>query len=168
MPSPPTKESSSQEAPLMSPSRLSRFIDELSIRPNDPPHDLEEPNFRASVRSISGLASAPSFNSSTNPVTAAPAHTTRNPEADSFAYMETLLESLAVLGKLGSALDMIAQRLPAETFSLVENTLEEAGERAEYGRRGSMLASACTGVQISVRGNRAPGFTPEESLKSLR
>lgn len=53
--------------------------------------------------------------------------------------METLLESLAVLGKLGSALDIIAQRLPSEIFTLVETTLDEVGERAEYGRRGSML-----------------------------
>jgi exocyst complex component 4 len=63
----------------------------------------------------------------------------RNPEADSFSYMETLLESLAVLGKLGSALDIIAQRLPSEIFTLVETTLEEVEERAEYGRRGSVL-----------------------------
>lgn len=64
----------------------------------------------------------------------------RNPEANSFAYMETLLESLAVLGKLGSALDNVAQRLPAEIFALVESTLDEVGERAEYGRTSSMLA----------------------------
>jgi exocyst complex component 4 len=65
----------------------------------------------------------------------------RNPESDSFAYMETLLESLAVLGKLGSALDIVGQRLPGEIFSLVETTLAEVGERAEYGRRGSMFTA---------------------------
>jgi exocyst complex component 4 len=65
----------------------------------------------------------------------------RNPESDSFAYMETLLESLAVLSKLGSALDIVGQRLPGEIFSLVETTLAEVGERAEYGRRGSMFAA---------------------------
>jgi len=54
--------------------------------------------------------------------------------------METLIESLAVLGKLGNALDTVAQRLPSEVFSLVETTLDEVEERAEYGRRGPMFA----------------------------
>lgn len=68
----------------------------------------------------------------------------RNPESDSFAYIETLLESLAVLGKLGSALDLVTQRLPGEIFALVETTLDEAGERAEYGRRGSVILAGGT------------------------
>lgn len=67
------------------------------------------------------------------------AQSNRNPEADSFAYIETLLEALAVLGKLGLALDIVAQKLPQEIYSLVETTLDEAAERAEYGRRTSML-----------------------------
>ena len=63
-----------------------------------------------------------------------------NPEVDSFSYMETLVESLAVLGRLGNALDTVAQRLPNEVFTLVETTLDEVEERAEYGQRGSMFA----------------------------
>ncbi len=63
-----------------------------------------------------------------------------NPETDSFAYMETVLESLAVLSRLGSALDNVAQRVPNEIFSLVETTLDEVSDRAEYGRRGSVYA----------------------------
>lgn len=55
-----------------------------------------------------------------------------NPEADSFVYMETLLESLAVLGKLGTALDAIAQRLPGEIFTLFETTVDEVEERLEF------------------------------------
>lgn len=54
--------------------------------------------------------------------------------------METLLESLSVLGKLGTALDTVAQRVPSEIFALVEATLDEVEERAEFGRRRSMLA----------------------------
>jgi len=68
-----------------------------------------------------------------------------NPESDSFAYMETLLESLAVLGKLASALDSISQRLPGEIYNLVEATLDEVDERADYGRRRSLL-SVSTGL----------------------
>jgi exocyst complex component 4 len=76
--------------------------------------------------------------------------TMRNPESDSFAYIETLLESLAVLGKLGSALDHVAQRLPGEIFTLVETTLDEAGERAEYGRRGSAIVAGGTASRSDV------------------
>ena len=53
--------------------------------------------------------------------------------------METLLEALAVLGKLGSALDAVAQRLPQEVYALVESTLDEVSERADYLRKGSVL-----------------------------
>jgi exocyst complex component 4 len=52
-----------------------------------------------------------------------------NPEADTFGYMETLLEALAVMGRLGGALDVVAQRVPAELHSLVETTLDEVEER---------------------------------------
>lgn len=62
-----------------------------------------------------------------------------NPEADSFAYMETVLESLAVLGRLGATLDIIAQRLSSEIYSLIETTIDEVSERAEYGKRSSMF-----------------------------
>jgi exocyst complex component 4 len=86
------------------------------------------------------------------------AQTMRNPESDSFAYIETLLESLAVLGKLGSALDIVAQRLPGEIFTLVETTLDEVAERAEYGRRGSVIMAGGTtsrsdGVYIFSNGD---------------
>jgi exocyst complex component 4 len=90
--------------------------------------------------------------------------TTRNPESDSFAYIETLLESLAVLGKLGSALDIVAQRLPSEIFTLVEITLDEVAERAEYGRRGSVVIPGVTtgrsdGVYIIPDGNTRNNVT---------
>jgi exocyst complex component 4 len=52
-----------------------------------------------------------------------------NPEADSYAHMETVLEALAVLGRLGSALDTVAQRVPGEIHALVETTLDEVEER---------------------------------------
>ncbi len=51
------------------------------------------------------------------------------PEADSFSYMESLLESLAALGKLGYALEVISQRIASELFSMVENTIDEVSER---------------------------------------
>lgn len=110
------------------PTRQTRFLNDLATRPNDPPHDLSDVGFRNNGH--------PSTVSSTALTNAVPL----NPEADSFSYMETLIESLAVLGKLGNALDTVAQRLPSEIFTMVETTLDEVEERAEYGRQGSMFA----------------------------
>ncbi|PFH54828.1 hypothetical protein AMATHDRAFT_134263 [Amanita thiersii Skay4041] len=109
--------------------KLQRFINDMALRPNDPPHDLGEPELR-----ITGLGNvALLFANGSMP------HSELNPEADSFAYIETLLEALAVLGKLGAALDTITQRLPGEIFSLVEITVDEVEERAVHSRRTSML-----------------------------
>jgi exocyst complex component 4 len=97
----------------------------LSLRPNESPYDVNDNGFAqggitTSSSSIFGVTATSVLTS------------TVNPEADSFVYMESLLESLAVLGKLGSALDTIAQRLPGEIFSLVETTVDEVEERLEF------------------------------------
>ncbi|TBU63725.1 Sec8 exocyst complex component-specific domain-containing protein [Dichomitus squalens] len=120
-------------------SRLARFLDDLALRPNDPPFDVNDTGYRKSLSGgLSGLGptSSGALFGSASSSNAQP----RNPEADSFAYIETLLESLAILGKLGTGLDIVAQKLPGEIFSLVEATVEEVSERAEYGRRGSVIA----------------------------
>jgi hypothetical protein len=52
-----------------------------------------------------------------------------NPEADSFLYMEGLLESLACLGKLKVAIDTASQRVALEVHNLIEATIEEVDER---------------------------------------
>jgi exocyst complex component 4 len=93
------------------------------------------------------------------------ASTANNPESDSFAYMETLLESFAVLGKLGNALDNIGQRLPSELFTLVETTLDEVEERAEYGRRGSTFSFA--GVSGKTDGVYTFSATDSSSAAAL-
>ncbi|KAJ6519646.1 Sec8 exocyst complex component-specific domain-containing protein [Mycena sanguinolenta] len=126
--------------------RLTRFLNDLALRPNDPPHDLNDPSFRNSATEFTGRNFAATS-------------TANNPESDSFAYMETLLESFAVLGKLGNALDNIGQRLPSELFTLVETTLDEVEERAEYGRRGSSFSF--TGV--SGRTDSVYTFSATES-----
>ncbi|KAJ3554644.1 hypothetical protein NM688_g3000 [Phlebia brevispora] len=149
--------------------RLSRFLDDLSLRPNDSPLDVDEQSLAGGVTNGSlqasgsmqlGLLTAPSRTSltdasSTNGTiiytpTPNPVTSNRNPEADSFTYIESLLESLAVLGKLGHALDIVAQKVPQEIFTLVETTREEVEERAEYGRRSSLNGSigAAKGFRI--------------------
>ena len=98
-----------------------------------------------------GLSTAASRSSLANhaPFTANILASSSNPESDSFAYIETLLESLAILGKLGSALDIVVQKLPQEVYTLVETTLDEVAERAEYGRRGSVMASMPPNMSMS-------------------
>ncbi|KAK7059154.1 exocyst subunit [Paramarasmius palmivorus] len=123
----------SPSLPSFNQSRLSRFLNSLTLRPNELPLDLNEPNFRDSSNGLPSSGSA--FSNSISNLRTSLA----NPESDSFSYMETILESLAVLGRLGSALDIVAQRLPGEIFSLVDQTLDEVSERAEYGRRGSIF-----------------------------
>ncbi|KAI0347837.1 Sec8 exocyst complex component-specific domain-containing protein [Trametopsis cervina] len=132
--------------------RLARYLDDLNVRPNEAPLEADEQSYRNSASlslqgstSMSfGIASLPSRSSllaGSTSVTG-PTMSSRNPEADSFTYMETLLESLAVLGKLGHALDTLSQKLPQEIYSLVETTLDEVSERAEYGRRTSVFGSS--------------------------
>ncbi|BGP39395.1 exocyst subunit [Rhodotorula kratochvilovae] len=53
----------------------------------------------------------------------------RNPEVDSFAYIEMLLESLSALGKFAEGFDAVGQRIQGEMFALVEATVEEVEER---------------------------------------
>lgn len=58
-------------------------------------------------------------------------------EEDSFVYMSVLLESLSQLGKMGYALDTIAQLVPMELYQLVDATIEEVEARHEARTSGS-------------------------------
>lgn len=125
-------------------SRLLHYLSGLTTRPNDPPYDLDDARTSAGVQELSGPISASASSSSNLGILAAPSalhlgHSNANPEADSFTFIETLLESLAVLGKLGSALDSVVQRLQGEIFSLIESTVDEVEERAEESKRSSVL-----------------------------
>lgn len=123
------------------PDRYRHFLAELSIRANDSPLDVGDHRLRGSASASSptaAVSSVNSFGSSSNLAGIAASHS-RSPESDSFAYIETLLESLAVLGKLGSALDAVAQRLPQEIYALVDSTLEEVSERGDYLKKGTVL-----------------------------
>ena len=117
------------------PDRYRYFIAELAVRPNDSPLDNEDHRLRGGT---TGAGSINTFASSSNLAGIAVSHS-KSPESDSFTYMETLLESLAVLGKLGNALDAVAQRVPQEIYALVDSTLDEVSERADYLKKGSVL-----------------------------
>ena len=128
---PTDDEQKSPTSPTPRQSRLTRFLNDLSLRANDPPYDTNDNKHSGNINGVSAMMS--SSNS------AIYLSSNLNPEADSLTYMETLLESLTVLGKLGNSLDNIAQRVPGEIFTLVETTLAEVEERAEFGRRRSMF-----------------------------
>ncbi|GJJ09872.1 hypothetical protein Clacol_004096 [Clathrus columnatus] len=117
------------------PQRLSRFLNDLLVRSNVAPVDVTEESTvpRTLIPSSSSISIAgPS--------------TLHNPESDSFSYLETLLESLAILGQLGNALDIVSQRLPLEIHTLFENTVEEVSERAELNKRTTLLTPGPTGA----------------------
>lgn len=54
---------------------------------------------------------------------------TRNPEANTFEYIQLLIESLHSLGKLDVAIDAIDNRMPVELFKVVERSHSEVEQR---------------------------------------
>lgn len=108
-------------------SRLSRYLSGLATRSAPEIVDYESDLSPASAQQRdSTIASSSSTHSvsamANNPDVA-------NPEAESYAYMETVLEALSALGRLGPALDEVAQRVSTEIHALVEVTLDEVEER---------------------------------------
>lgn len=138
----------------LQPRRLFRFINDLLVRVNQAPVDpSEEFDLEASRRQSGSTPPAAAFTESPS----------GNPESDSFGYIETVLESLAVLGELGNGLDIVAQRLPVEIYSLLETTIDEVNERAEFNKRMSLLAPGSTGRPSGVFG--APRNHSQSNLR---
>ena len=133
------------------PLRLKRFLDELATKPNESPKDLKESEHQVSKTRSFSIASLSSLVSDSGRDKA------KNPESDSFSYLETVLESLAVLGKLGSALDVVCQRLPSEVYTLIDTTIDDVNERAELSRRMSGytmgMPARQTGVYVFLSDN---------------
>jgi exocyst complex component 4 len=127
-------------------SRLTAFLHNLNIKPND--------TYEARTSNIVTTQNELPNGNNPNPSSAFTTNEAQNPESDSFAYLETILESLAILGKLGAALESVTQRLPMELYSLVESTIEEVDERTEFARRlgsgGLNVATGATGGRESV------------------
>jgi exocyst complex component 4 len=65
----------------------------------------------------------------------------RNPEADTFYYIELLVESLNKLGRLESAVNTIKQRLPVELFGIVNETNSEVDQKHPSSLRGGLSHS---------------------------
>ena len=109
-------------------SRFSRYLSSLAVRPA-PEQIIDQLG-----SDLSTLPSQTSVNSTrpdsqhagSGSTETAEAH---NPEADSYRYIEAVLEALFVLGKLTGALDTVAQRVSTEIHHLIEATLDEVEER---------------------------------------
>ncbi|WFD06742.1 Xaa-Pro aminopeptidase [Malassezia vespertilionis] len=74
----------------------------------------------------------------------------QSPENDSFLYIETLLQSLARLGKIGYALEIIAQRLPLEIHQLVDTTIDEVDLRHDPHRHTMRSTAAAESALFSA------------------
>ena len=121
-----SRPSSASEKPTL----LARYLLDLAMRPSqDPLLDLPEDfDLTTPAHARAGFGLTGGVNPSGG-YTGGSSSQAFNPESDSFIYIEHLLEALAVLGRLGWALDALAQRETGEIFSLVDSTLEEVEER---------------------------------------
>lgn len=70
----------------------------------------------------------------------------KNPEADTFWYIQLVVESLSKLGRLESAVDTLKQRLPVELFSIVNETINEVDQKHPSSLRGG--TANAEGLQI--------------------
>jgi Xaa-Pro aminopeptidase len=64
-----------------------------------------------------------------DPLTPMVEDASRNPEADTFSYIQLLIEALNKLGHLDVAVHRIEQRLPVELFAVVDKTNAEVDAR---------------------------------------
>jgi len=114
-------------------SRMELYLNHLALRPsNESPAELFGDISDTPGRVAVLLASSSSYLPSTNDTDVGANPEPRDPESDSFAFIEMLLEALAVLGKLVGALDIVIQRMPTEIFALVDSLVDEVSERSEF------------------------------------
>ncbi|KAH8597990.1 Sec8 exocyst complex component-specific domain-containing protein [Bisporella sp. PMI_857] len=79
----------------------------------------------------------------------------RNPESDTFYYIELLVESLNKLGRLESAVNTIKERLPSELFGIVNETNGEVDQRHPSSLRGVISGSRGSHIYGKENGIRA-------------
>ena len=82
-------------------------------------HDGTDPNERAMHQFLDTFDGSVSMQESAS----------RNPEADTFAYIQLLVEALNKLGRLESAVHAVEHRLPVELFTVVERSHMEVEQR---------------------------------------
>lgn len=88
--------------------------------------------------------------------------TSRNLEADSFQYMQMIIEALNKMGYLDIAVDRMVQRLPVELYTVVDRTNTEVDHRHPTHARGYKRTE-----KHSIDFNRAQGEGPSSVLNDL-
>ncbi|SJX62766.1 related to SEC8-protein transport protein [Sporisorium reilianum f. sp. reilianum] len=183
---PQLADSAQTSAGSSEPLQLTRFLQSLRSRPTFDPNlasDIPESALMTSTKSFSALTGELRSGSGANgaafsamdgglhadlggrPGGRYGAEFDQNPEADSFLYIEMLLESLSRLGKLGTALDIVSQRLAMEIHQLVDATIDEVDARNEPLRRFS-VALRPESVLLASSSALARSFT--ESMRTSR
>lgn len=163
-------------------SRLDQYLNTLATKPSVDPMMVNLPELANDLGGSGGeddarppsptLGPPPSPTLSTSAARDLPStsRTERvNPELDSFAYIDTLFESLAVLGKLPDAVESVAHRIPVEIFNLVEATVDEVDKRNsnnETDRKRSTIVGSVT--RLSGRLSGAQSSAMEMSAETLR
>ncbi|TKY85669.1 hypothetical protein EX895_005209 [Sporisorium graminicola] len=162
------------------PLQLTRFLQSLRSRPSFDPNlasDIPDSALMTSTKSFSALTGelnssaaakldgGPSSDLRGRPGGRYGAEFEQNPEADSFLYIEMLLESLSRLGKLGTALDIVSQRLAMEIHQLVDATIDEVDARNEPLRRFSV---ALRPESVLLASSSALARSFNESLRTSR
>ncbi|SPO25575.1 related to SEC8 - protein transport protein [Ustilago trichophora] len=159
--------------------QLTRFLQSLRSRPSFDPNlasDIPESALMTSTKSFSALtgelqSGGSSMDASGTDLSSNNSSTggrygaefDANPEADSFLYIEMLLESLSRLGKLGTALDIISQRLAMEVHQLVDTTIDEVDARNEPLRR---FSDALRPESVLLASSSALARSFTESMRS--
>lgn len=70
----------------------------------------------------------------------------KNPEADTFLYLNLIVEALNKLGRLETAIETIKQRLPVELFGVVNDTIDDVDQKHPSSLRGA--ASGPNGLHM--------------------
>ncbi|KAL9091930.1 MAG: hypothetical protein Q9165_004682 [Trypethelium subeluteriae] len=78
----------------------------------------------------------------------------RNPEADTFRYIQLILESLNKMGRLETAMESIEQRMPVELFRIVEKSNTEVDQRHPSSLRG-FTSTQQVGIEMITSGTDA-------------
>lgn len=89
----------------------------------------------------------------------------RNPEADTFYYIQLLIEALNKMGNLDVAVDRIEQRLPVELFAVVDKTNAEVD--AHYPNLSRTLASHDVKAELPAQNIELHGHVLSEFLWAL-
>ncbi|KXS98692.1 hypothetical protein AC578_1258 [Pseudocercospora eumusae] len=93
--------------------------------------------------------------------------TTRNPEADTFYYIQLLLESLNKMNRLETAVDEIEQRLPVELFTVVDRSHMEVEQRHPALLRAAARSQKKMGAGVNAGADGEKKETLEDLLVTL-